>query len=660
MNFASFTRKGRRLSSSFLVFILLIIVSSYSLFFYLQYVIEKDTKDRLFYQQIGHQLESTKKISEHISSDLDSVIVALHGLANSVYLQHQPVELSGDKIKKLAEETYSQLNTITVVERLYILDKNNTASTIIGSPPPPPQQQQRKADSTFSDLYNISIEKIVSETRTKLTPIFSNGFRELEDNKYKIAITYPILNRETREYIGTIAVLIPTVKFFEHYGNIHNINSQYLVTYDRNGTFLASPAAAAPEEEVVEEEENATGRKNFFANEIQQFIKYNKNLNDKVVLSGQPGKAIYDYGFGERLSTGYPILAQGKRVYSIFVVTPASQIYSQVNDVLFLERIEMFLLLTGTTVAVIFLIIFLHRWNTSLDQEVKRRTRELGEVNKRLRLANEQLTFHDKMQKEFIDIAAHELRTPLQPIISYNALASKGLIDKDESLRVIDKQARRLKKLTNDLLAVNRIESGNLPYRMEKIRINDLILDVVNSYCCSSCSSSSKTNTGNTITNNNLVNGEEELSIDTDLDHNIEEIDADKERIVEVLSNIINNAVKFTKKGGRIKIESHLLLSSDKKNKIEIKISDTGAGIPEDILPKIFDKFITKNILRKGKEHGSGLGLYISKAIVTAHNGEITAYNNDSGGATFTITLPINNNNIDDDDDNNNNGHILT
>ncbi|MBD0359096.1 MAG: hypothetical protein ICV56_00080 [Nitrososphaeraceae archaeon] len=99
MNFPSFTRQGRRLSSSFLVFILLIIVSSYSLFFYLQYVIEKDTKDRLFYQQIGHQLESTKKISEHISSDLDSVIVALHGLANSVYLQHQPVELSGDKIK---------------------------------------------------------------------------------------------------------------------------------------------------------------------------------------------------------------------------------------------------------------------------------------------------------------------------------------------------------------------------------------------------------------------------------------------------------------------------------------------------------------------------------------------------------------------------------
>ena len=92
----------------------------------------------------------------------------------------------------------------------------------------------------------------------------------------------------------------------------------------------------------------------------------------------------------------------------------------------------------------------------------------------------EQLKEHERMEKEFIDIAAHELRTPLQPIISYNALALKNKIDKDVAMRVIDRQARRLQKLATDLLQASRIESGNLTYKIQKIKINDTILDVIN------------------------------------------------------------------------------------------------------------------------------------------------------------------------------------
>ena len=167
---------------------------------------------------------------------------------------------------------------------------------------------------------------------------------------------------------------------------------------------------------------------------------------------------------------------------------------------------------------------------------------------------------------------------------------------------------------------------------MEKIKINDIILDIINS--------------GATTTTvklpYHLDKKEEELSIKTELDsaNNNIEIDADKDRITQALSNIIDNAIKFTSKG-IIKIETHVHLD---KNKIEIQISDTGSGIPKDILPKLFSKFVTRSV-EKGSQHGTGLGLFITKAIITAHNGQITAFNNDRGGATFTIILPINNDN---------------
>jgi signal transduction histidine kinase len=245
----------------------------------------------------------------------------------------------------------------------------------------------------------------------------------------------------------------------------------------------------------------------------------------------------------------------------------------------------------------------------------------------------EQLKEHERMEREFIDIAAHELRTPLQPIISYNALALKNLIDKDEAMRVIDKQSRRLQRLATDLLAVSRIESGNLTYKMEKIKINDIILDVINN---------ALTATAKANNHHDLVKKEEELSIKTDLDRaNNIEIDADKDLITQALCNIIDNAVKFTSKG-IIKVENHVYLD---KNKVEIKVSDTGSGISKDILPRLFNKFVTSRVGKKGSQHGTGLGLFITKAIVAAHNGQITASNNDRGGATFTIVLPINNDN---------------
>jgi signal transduction histidine kinase len=119
------------------------------------------------------------------------------------------------------------------------------------------------------------------------------------------------------------------------------------------------------------------------------------------------------------------------------------------------------------------------------------------------------------------------------------------------------------------------------------------------------------------------------------LEHDVE-IELDEERIIQALTNIIENATKFTKKGN-IKIETSL---DFRKRLIEIRISDTGGGISEEIVPRLFEKFATKDV-GNSAEHGTGLGLYISKAIVNAHNGTISAFNNREGGATFVISLPI-------------------
>jgi signal transduction histidine kinase len=232
-----------------------------------------------------------------------------------------------------------------------------------------------------------------------------------------------------------------------------------------------------------------------------------------------------------------------------------------------------------------------------------------------IRASYERLKAADKIKDDFINIAAHELRTPLQPIISYSDLTLNGVTDKEEALKVIDRQAKRLQKLSSDILDVSRIESGNLSYVIEKVRINEVIQEAANSQRLG------------------LQDVEMQTRFATAPNMTIE---ADRGRIMQVLTNIISNAAKFTKQGF-IRIETR---SFAELNRLDIIISDTGPGIPAEILPNLFGKFVTKST---GTEnyYGTGLGLFISKAIVSAHNGRISAHNGEAGGAVFEISLPI-------------------
>ncbi len=249
---------------------------------------------------------------------------------------------------------------------------------------------------------------------------------------------------------------------------------------------------------------------------------------------------------------------------------------------------------------------FISQINRDLKKEVDLKTGELKNANKKLKEL-------DKMKDEFIGIASHELKSPLQPILGFAELAKSGDIDQKEAWDGVLQLTSKLQDLANAVLDVSKIESDKLDLELEKININDLILD---------------------ITKTQKINLKKPIIIRENFDENIE-VEVDKMRIGQVLRNLLNNAIKFTPKG-TISIDTHVY--SD-ENKIQIKISDTGLGIPQEILPNIFGKFVTKGI--KNGQSGTGLGLFLSKGIIQAHHGNITAQNNFDGGASFEFTLPI-------------------
>lgn len=246
------------------------------------------------------------------------------------------------------------------------------------------------------------------------------------------------------------------------------------------------------------------------------------------------------------------------------------------------------------------------------------------ELYEKLRETNEQLKIHNKMQKEFLDMAAHELRTPVQPILGLaEFLLSNKTMDRsaqEESLGVIGRNAMRLQLLVDDILDVIKIEGQALQLKKEPVNVNDII-----------------SNTVEKIKNQIGVDENVELVCDS-LDHNIVFAEADEARITQVISNLLNNAIKFTKKG-----MVSIGLEQGKDNSLQkfvvVTVKDTGTGIDSEMLPRLFEKFASKSC------KGTGLGLFISKSIVEAHGGRIWAENNAEGkGATFTFSLPLQSN----------------
>ena len=238
---------------------------------------------------------------------------------------------------------------------------------------------------------------------------------------------------------------------------------------------------------------------------------------------------------------------------------------------------------------------------------------QLENSNKELAAANEKLKEADKIQREFINVAAHELRTPIQPILGLSEMLQLKIKNKGERelIDVIARNAKRLHRLTEDILDVTKIESQSLNLKKEILDLNEMVMSLISEYVTHAKKNSVKMR---------LVSKDDFI------------VEGDKERLAQVLSNLISNAYKFTKEG---KIDISLQKSQDGKEVI-LSVKDTGSGIDSDIMPRLFTKFTTRSDI------GTGLGLYISKNIIEAHGGKTWAKNNSDGkGATFSFTLPL-------------------
>ena len=366
--------------------------------------------------------------------------------------------------------------------------------------------------------------------------------------------------------------------------------------------------------------------KNFLSQDFQSTIPANikDSYNDILRRSLGPEPGSEDVSFNDKTITiSYqPIIIHGKQLWTLYIGSP----HTLTSDVgLLIDQQKNFstlvvMVIGAIAIGIAFVIL---SWNKRLQTSVRNRTLELKtandsltESNRLLAAANEQLKVHDRMQKEFINIAAHELRTPIMPILGdaqyierqFNSEDLKIPIEKDQITSLI-RNAKRLDRLASDILDVTRIESKSLKLHKERVNLKDVIcgnLADVKKYDNEGCQFPEIRYTPKDVF-----------------------IKADKGRLSQVITNLLSNAIKFTE-NGLITIDTN---ESDKE--VIVSIRDNGSGIDPEIYPKLFSKFITKS------DKGTGLGLFISKSIIESHGGSIWAENNQNGpGASFYFSLP--------------------
>ncbi len=375
--------------------------------------------------------------------------------------------------------------------------------------------------------------------------------------------------------------------------------------------------------------------------------------------------------------------------YQPFTILSLSATHKLANDVSYLldqERLFSILVIVAIFIVSISIALIIVIWNKKLKNIVKFKTLQLRQSNKDLQSSNRQLKLHDKLQKDFINIAAHELRTPVQVISGYTEMIIEDIkkyvsknnkIDKtnirndnngttneisiipriDVMVKAIDRNSSRLYKLTSDLIDVIQIEQNKLELKKDRFDLNENIEDIIQDF------KKLKSLYYDNLKDVEIIFHKSETSII---------VVGDRMRITQVIFNLLSNSLKSTETGKiivsiykRKKNEKYIsnspansydnsLISNKKiqlisKHKIAnyhhdisseyeiiVVVKDTGSGLSSEIKSNLFEKFSSKS------EKGIGLGLYISKKIIEAHNGNIWAENNhDCKGTTFTFTLPL-------------------
>lgn len=473
---------------------------------------------------------------------------------------------------------------------------------------------------------NLSNREYFVIPKNTLSKYYSSAIESI-DKIPRLYVSFPILEKSSSGVLFK-GVIVATIKIRELGKFLQNelapqVASNYIVgLMDKNGIIIYARNSELIGKHYLDSE---------FQSKIPDEIKIPYNSLLERSLKGSSGAEDLLLKGGNKTTITYqPVYIGGKYLWTLFVSSPhqlATEVGLLINNQKNFSTL-MVLIIGGVAFGISFLIL---SWNKRLESAVNSRTAELKEANeslkinnKLLELANEKLNVHDKMQKEFINIAAHELRTPIMPILGDALFLEKQfeggqenvLVEKEQVDSII-RNAKRLKRLASDILDTAKIESQSLKLSKEHFNIKDIAL---------SCISDIKVQ---------LMNSNSDQLSRLKINYNPQDIYifADKNRITQVIFNLLSNSVKFTERGS-INIDIKLQTDTIKNTReLVVCISDTGNGIDPEILPRLFTKFASKSF------EGTGLGLFISKSIVNSHSGTIWAFNTHRG-ATFCFKIP--------------------
>lgn len=251
-------------------------------------------------------------------------------------------------------------------------------------------------------------------------------------------------------------------------------------------------------------------------------------------------------------------------------------------------------------------------------EELKRRADRLNREIAERKRAEAALREVDHMKSEFFSSISHELRTPLHSILGFTKLMLGGKVPDHktqvEFLTIIDSQGEHLGKLIGNLLDVSLLESGRFEVRKQLLSIKELIYDALESFYS--------------------LAEEKGIVLSKKIAATLPKVEADGERLRQVMNNLISNAIKFSPDGGSI-----IVKAEDKNNELLVQVIDHGVGIPKEAIPHVFERFYrAEDSMALG---GTGLGLYITKQIIEAHGGRIWVESEPGKGSTFYFTIPL-------------------
>ena len=567
-------------------------------------------------------------LSTIVEQELDKVTAILNTLAGAPAIHNNEIQRARDIIN-LRQETTSD-----ITDGYFWLDKDG--ELVWSSKFANNQSLYEQFNQT-----NLGDQMYFTVPRTTARTYYSSVI-ESSEGVTKIYISMPIIgeganNATTTVFKGVIVAGIRTDTLgnfvknqippgFE--SNIGLVDKNGIILYTTNQTYIG---------------------KNYFGEEFQSSLSAILSPNElgdlnnilQRSLQGSPGTEDITIA-GQTTTIAYrPVMINGEHLLTLYITSP-HQLTGSVNLVIDQQRYFNLVIIGSIGALAVGIACLILTWNRKLEKTVDAKTAEL-------RQANEQLKIHDRMQKEFINVAAHELRTPIVPILGFSELLYSKIKgrqqqqkgqgqqeEEEEMLETILRNANRLHQLTEDILDVTRIESNTLKLKKERFNLNDVIVDAVEDY------------------REQIANGNVKLMYKPG-NNNIFVVEADRRRVTQVISNLLNNSIKFTKEGTvtvTTTIRRKDVVDRDNRGEGEgggreevvITVKDTGSGIDPGLMPRLFTKFATKSY------QGTRLGLFISKSIVEAHGGKIWAENNNNNGsdydrkhkgATFYFTLPV-------------------